>query len=1133
MFYSAICILAVIVLFAENADVIFKRTAVFKRSHWNSYRNFLFSVLIYYLVDTLWGVFNSFKLSTLLFIDSSVLFIVMAFGFLFLTKYAVTFFEDKKQLKSDILYAGWVYAALVILLVAINIFTPVMFTVDHEGVYRSLAGRYAVLGVQAAALLAISLSAFVRFFRSRNKKIGALAFFCFFMSAFLIVQMFCSQYPLYSIAYMLGLCFIHAFVINDEKGKYSLEKEEQIIARLSEYNRNLMALYIVDPETDAYTQYSFSEEYTALGISEKGIEFFDETTKNTLNCIYRDDIPAFNNLFTKETVLGAVEIDGVFIMEYRLIIGGQPTYVRLKASEVEENGKKMLVIGVENIEAFIKREKRKAQELYLAKEMATKDSLTGVRNKYAFTQAKEKLEKQIEKHKVAEFAIVICDINGLKFANDSMGHQAGDDLIRSACDRICEVFKHSPVFRIGGDEFAVICTGKDYRNADRLIQRMEALNRAENNVQIAFAMARYRKGQTVESVVEIADRQMYRYKVSLKTHGRTVTEAVKSELQKRYQFPVDLKKAYESSPLSFVYYQNIDGHAVPVLISDGFCRNTGMPREIVTDWLFNGMFERMHPDDVGAVQQISDDFLHQRGTYDTIFRCRLERSHANTSSDDRSADEQYVYIHGIGKWQTMPDGTQLAVIAYSNLSLSQESTAKRIDTYMKLRRDSFYTDPLTNLRNINYLHKFGDEKLRTIITDGKNPTVVYFDIFSMQSYNNQYGFKEGDILLCLTANTLVAQFPTALVVRDADDHFIMVTDIDSNEELEEQLKHANKTIRRKAHGNTLGIRCGVFPADEGASITEAIDRARIALKRIESDINREVEFYTQVSNQLYFRNKYIIENIDRAINEGWIRIYYQSIRRVETQKIAAFECLARWIDPERGVIGPGEFIPALLKYHQMYKLDLYVFEQVCKEIKTRSDNHLPLVPVSVNFSRQDFDHVDVLTEMNRIYDKYGMADYVDKSYFIVEITEQDLEKGTEFFKDQLKSIKDNRYMIWLDDFGSGYSTISSFSQYQFDLIKFDMELMRHLDDNHGVNRILLEELVRMAKKLGIHTLIEGLETQDPIPFIQDIGCELVQGYYFRKPESLEEILENVRQLGCVEPCETREEREFFEKKWLE
>ena len=124
-----------------------------------------------------------------------------------------------------------------------------------------------------------------------------------------------------------------------------------------------------------------------------------------------------------------------------------------------------------------------------------------------------------------------------------------------------------------------------------------------------------------------------------------------------YRFPYEMRKAYEASPLSFVYYQNIDGKAVPVLASGGFLKNVGMraiESDWVLEWLENGMFDRMHPDDVEAAARVSDDFLNKRGPYDIMFRCLI--------------DDEYQMIHGIGKWQTMPDGTELAVIGYANMT---------------------------------------------------------------------------------------------------------------------------------------------------------------------------------------------------------------------------------------------------------------------------------------------------------------------------------------------------------------------------------------------------------------------------------------------------------------------------------
>ena len=584
-----------------------------------------------------------------------------------------------------------------------------------------------------------------------------------------------------------------------------------------------------------------------------------------------------------------------------------------------------------------------------------------------------------------------------------------------------------------------------------------------------------------------------------------------------YTFPEELRIAYESSPLSFVYYQNSDGQAVPILASEGFCRNTGMDRKNVLKWLGAGIFERMHPDDVGVMTRISRDFLNQAGPYNVVFRCRLGSG--------------YALIHGNGQWQKMPDGTELAVISYSNVTKTREGMLTVADQYNLFSRDRFYTDPLTGLPNINYLHEFSRERVAVIRSEGKVPCLVYSDVNSMQSYNNQYGFQAGDELLKLVAQALTAQFPEDLVVRGADDHFIIITVLQPD--LMEKLSGVNRVIRQRAFGNTSGICCGLCALEQNHSVVAGLDHAKHALKLINNDMTRPFAFFSQAADDQYWKNRYIIENFDRALLQGWIRVFYQGLFRIESQKIAAFEALARWIDPNRGTISPGDFIPVLQRYHQLYRLDLYMLEQVCREIPVRYENALPLLPVSVNFSRQDFDHVDVVGEMNALYEKYDLQKYVPKDFFIVEITEQDVAVGAESFREQLQKIRDEGYQLWLDDFGSGYSAIGMFSQFRFHLIKYDMELLRRLDDNGGANRLILKALVSVARKLGIHTLIEGVETEEHVAFIKEIGCELAQGFYYYKPESLESQLYRIRGGEPVKPCETPEERRIFRRKWFE
>jgi len=585
-----------------------------------------------------------------------------------------------------------------------------------------------------------------------------------------------------------------------------------------------------------------------------------------------------------------------------------------------------------------------------------------------------------------------------------------------------------------------------------------------------------------------------------------------------YTFSEEMRKNYESSPLSFVYYQNIDGKAVPVLASDGFCRNTGIDRGHVLEWLQTGLYERMHPDDVGMISRISNDFLNERGPYDVIFRCRL--------------GGEYVLIHGGGRWQEMPDGPKLALIQYLSVSEAIEGMTIAEKNYDLFKKDVFYTDSLTGLPNLNYLHEYGEERIREARLEGKTTTVIFTDVYSMQSYNLHYGVKEGDELLRLVGREMKAQFPDALVIRAANDHFIVVTDLDSIEKIASGIEEADDNIRKKAHGVTSGIRCGVCQVGEEMDVTDALDHARHALRRINNDMTRTWAVFSQEADNRYWRERYIIEHFDKALENGWIKIYYQAITRVSTGKISSFEALARWIDPVRGMISPGDFIPALQQYHQLYKLDIYMFEQVCREFIKRHENNLPLTPVSVNFSRQDFDHVDVVGKMNRLYEEYGIDRIADKSFFIVEITEQDLASGPKLLEEQMREIHKNGYRLWLDDFGSGYSAINMFSRFSFDLIKFDMELLRHLDDNGGANRVILREMMNIARKLGSHTLVEGVENEEQLEFMRQIGCELVQGYYYHKPEPLDDILFRTRNGMKIKMCETRQERDECERVWM-
>ncbi len=560
-----------------------------------------------------------------------------------------------------------------------------------------------------------------------------------------------------------------------------------------------------------------------------------------------------------------------------------------------------------------------------------------------------------------------------------------------------------------------------------------------------------------------------------------------------YVFPGEIRKVYEAIPIPMVFYQFIDGKVVPLLVSDGFCRLVELDREKTMKWLIGGQFERIHPDDAGKVAHVSDDFAHHRSGYNVLFRAR----HA----------DGYHFIHAVGEWMAMQDGTELALLTYTDVSNSSKEITTMTERYNLFRQDEFYSDSMTGLPNINYLVKFGDERVHALRSAGKQPALVYFDVNAMQSYNNQYGIKKGDELICLVASVLQETFPDSLIVRGVEDHIILIMALENKGLLCKKIEHANRRIRREAYGNTTGIVAGICEMTGDMRCVEAMNHTRHAVRRIGSDLNRVWLFWSPDADEQYWNELYIVENHEHALSNNWFRVYYQGIAETETGRGAALEALARWVDPVRGTISPADFIPTLQKYHLLHKLDLYMFEQVCREISVRVENGLPLVPVSVNFARQDFDHVDMVTELNRIVDSYDIGRYgIGKDYFIIEITEQDMATAPERFYEKLAALRSSGFRVWLDDFGSAYSSLNMIGKMDVDLIKFDMDLVRNLNGKNSASREILKAITEICRKLGIHTLAEGVETEEQKEFLIQIGCELSQGYLYHRPEPLEQIL---------------------------
>ncbi len=319
---------------------------------------------------------------------------------------------------------------------------------------------------------------------------------------------------------LIGVRNIDEQIRNEER----IAKENRMFGEIARaLARRYEVIYRVNIETNEYTEYSASSDYARLEIGAKGVDFFAETQENMKRDIFPEDLPMMAMAMQKNYLLESLRETGKNFLNYRLMIGGRPQYVTLFAVRPKEDSKHINV-AVANVAAAKRMELDFEAAIGSAMDMANRDALTGVKNKRAYAQTEMTVDDQITSREIREFAVVVCDINGLKEVNDTKGHKAGDDFICSACSMICETFKHSPVFRIGGDEFVAYLKGSDYEHRSgilSMLKELQAAHRAEGKVTIAVGMSEFlpESDLRMQDVFERADSAMYYNKRLFKQEG--------------------------------------------------------------------------------------------------------------------------------------------------------------------------------------------------------------------------------------------------------------------------------------------------------------------------------------------------------------------------------------------------------------------------------------------------------------------------------------------------------------------------------------------------------------------------------------------------------------------------------------
>lgn len=440
----------------------------------------------------------------------------------------------------------------------------------------------------------------------------------------------------------------------------------------------------------------------------------------------------------------------------------------------------------------------------------------------------------------------------------------------------------------------------------------------------------------------------------------------------------------------------------------------------------------------------------------------------------------------------------LSLFFVSLLSLALTAVIIFILRSRKQLADIAYKDTLTGSKNFEKFIIDAKEYLKA--KKLHEYAMVYLDIKHFKFINNDFGYEIGDKILCNIAEKLnLLLKDSEMFARMSADHFVILIKKENQQQLQSRLKNICDTLSENniydMYQYNLSMSMGVVMIDENhKDIAHIVDLANVARKRGQENSNTSIVFFDNNIENIIEQERFIqTELVDAIINHDFV-VYYQPKYEISTNKIIGSEALIRWYHPTHGLISPGMFIPLCEKNGYIEKLDIYVLHNVCAFLRSEIDKGKNPLPVAINHSRQYMGNENYLEIFSAILLEYN----IPTNLIEIEITEGIAYRNIEDLILLIKKIHGYGFLLALDDFGSGYSSLNILKDLDVDILKLDCAFMSNIDTNTKA-RTVVKHVINMAKELGMKVVAEGVETKEQVKFLSSAGCDIVQGYYFAKP----------------------------------
>lgn len=424
---------------------------------------------------------------------------------------------------------------------------------------------------------------------------------------------------------------------------------------------------------------------------------------------------------------------------------------------------------------------------------------------------------------------------------------------------------------------------------------------------------------------------------------------------------------------------------------------------------------------------------------------------------------------------------------------------------------SAWYDPLTGAYN---MAKF-EYETAGIIENTYEYSLAAMNIRQFKFINEIFGTRAADLLLCHMKSVIANNVTeNEYYCRNSEDMFYLLLRDTDRDRIKERIGKMIQEISRYAICNNRDYRillyCGVVIGtdveDEEPSVKKSMTHVRFALDTARQSLKNNIWFYDTRLHEDEKLQNYVESHMNQALDNHEFKLYLQPKVNLSTGRTSGAEALVRWIAEEGRIIYPGQFIPVFEANGFCVNLDMYMLEEVCRQIRKWIDDGLTPVPVSVNQSKLLFYEADYIDNLKSLLDKYQ----IPAELISLEILEGLASENVNELNKRIGRLREIGFKISLDDFGSGYSSMNTLASLEIDELKFDRGFLLGLKDSgeeYERQIIIMNEIVELTKKLKISTVVEGVETKENEELVRALGCEYGQGYYYSMPMSASEFSE--------------------------